>query len=172
MKSLETTGGRVKWYAVYTSARAEKKVAERLNSIGVETYCPTREVIRQWSDRKVKVQEVLFKSYVFVRLKENELFRVFEVPGVVRFLYWLGKPAIIRDEEIYVIQTWLEGDEMEEVEVSGLEPGAELHLKKGIWKDQRAIVQEVGKNGVKLVLPQLGFVLKAKLSQLFYDTPH
>jgi len=172
MKSSETTSSREKWYAVYTSARAEKKVAGRLDAMGVEIYCPTREVIRQWSDRKVKVQEVLFKSYVFVRLKENELFRVFEVPGVVRFLYWLGKPAIIRDEEIYVIQTWLEGDEMEEVEVSGLEPGAELHLKKGIWKDQRAIVQEVGKNGVKLVLPQLGFVLKAKLSQLFYDTPH
>ena len=57
-----------KWHVIYTAPRAEKKVNERLESQGVETYLPLQKTLRQWSDRKKKVSIPLFNSYVFVRV--------------------------------------------------------------------------------------------------------
>jgi transcription antitermination factor NusG len=61
------------WSAIYTRSRNEKKVAERLNASGIKVYCPTQTTLKQWSDRKKKVTEPIFKSYVFVQYKD-ELF--------------------------------------------------------------------------------------------------
>jgi transcription antitermination factor NusG len=90
----------MQWYALYTEPRHEKKVADRLLKLGVEVYCPLVTQIKQWSDRKKKVEVPLLPSYVFVKLEESNRDIVFQVSGVVRYLFWLGKPAIIRNEEI------------------------------------------------------------------------
>ena len=57
------------WYVLYTKPRQEKKVTDSLNAIGVEAYCPLVTVIKQWSDRKKKVQIPLINSYVFVNIE-------------------------------------------------------------------------------------------------------
>src|SRR5215211_2634080 len=93
-----------KWYAVYTKPRWEKKVADLLTRKQIENYCPLNKVKRQWSDRKKIVMEPLFQSYVFVRVPKNMLTMVRETSGVLNFVYWLQKPAIIRDEEIDLIK--------------------------------------------------------------------
>ena len=90
------------WYVVYTKPKWEKKVAEQLTQRGIECYCPIVTEVRQWSDRKKKVEVPLFNSYVFVRLAEVDRNLVFQSSGVVRYLFWLAKPAIVRDEEISV----------------------------------------------------------------------
>ena len=77
------------WYVLYTKSRQEKKVTEALNLLGVNAYCPVVTTMKQWSDRKKKVEEPLIKSYVFVNLEESNRDIVFEVPGVVRYLFWL-----------------------------------------------------------------------------------
>ena len=59
------------WYAVYTAARAEKKVKERLDQIGIENYLPLRTEYRVWSDRKKKVSVPLISGYIFVHIKEE-----------------------------------------------------------------------------------------------------
>jgi transcription antitermination factor NusG len=92
------------WYVVYTKPKWEKKVAERLNEIGVITYCPLVTKISQWSDRKKIVSVPLFNSYIFVQIEEKNRNRVFEIPGAVRYLFWLGKPATVRNSEIEAIQ--------------------------------------------------------------------
>src|SRR5690554_7279042 len=79
----------MKWYALYTRPRNEKKVVQGLTSLGIEVYCPMVTEVRQWSDRKKKVALPLIPSYVFVRIAETKRSMVFEVPGVVRYLYWL-----------------------------------------------------------------------------------
>jgi len=56
------------WYAVYTKSRMEKKVSLRLEEAGIESYCPVTKRKKQWSDRKKIVEEVLFRSYVFVNI--------------------------------------------------------------------------------------------------------
>ena len=80
------------WYAVYTKPRNEKKVEEQLLKMGVETFCPKVSVVKQWSDRKKRVSQPLIPSYVFLKIKEQERDLVFSVSGVVRYLFFLGKP--------------------------------------------------------------------------------
>ena len=84
------------WYVVYTKPRWEKKVVEQLNQKGIECYCPLITQVRQWSDRKKKVDVPLFNSYVFVHLEESDRNSVFLSSGVVRYLFWLGKLAVVR----------------------------------------------------------------------------
>ncbi|SHG17040.1 Transcription antitermination factor NusG [Arenibacter palladensis] len=156
----------MKWYVLYVQSRKEKKVAEMLQEMQIEVYCPIVKEIRQWSDRKKTVENPLFKSYVFVRLQDRERQVVFGVPGVVRYLFWLGKPAIVRDEEINTIKKWLEDDTVEEITLSKLIPGDELQIKNGILKDQRAVIREVGKKRIRLVILGLGIVVNAKIKDV------
>lgn len=89
------------WYAVYTKSRTEKKVALRLKEAGIEAYCPVNKREKQWSDRRKVTEEPLFRSYVFVNIDlEKQSATVRRTLGVVNFVYWLQKPAVIQDDEI------------------------------------------------------------------------
>ncbi len=154
------------WFALYTKPRWEKKVAKELEEKGIETYCPQITEIRQWSDRKKKVTTPLFKSYVFVHLEEKDRSKVFDTPGVVQYLFWLGKPAIIRDEEINIIKTWLEDERVEEFEVGHLTPGDKLIISNGSFKGKEAIIQKVGSKRLKLILKDLGMVVNVRVSEV------
>lgn len=154
------------WYVLYTKPRWEKKVAAELEHLGVEAYCPTIIEVKQWSDRKKKVVNPLFKSYVFVKLPEKSRDKVFEVLGVVRYLYWLGKPAIVKDSEIDTIKKWLENDEMEIVSTDHLSPGDHVTIAEGNFKGQEAIIQKIGKSRLRLILKSMGFVVNVKVSDV------
>ena len=154
---------KMNWYVVYTKPKWEKKVAEQLVQRGIECYCPLVTQIRQWSDRKKKVEVPLFNSYVFVRLEEKDRNLVFQSSGVVRYLFWLGQPAIVREEEITTIKNWLSMPDTYEVSVAALQVGDKIVLDSGPFQSQEAVVQEVNKNSYVLFLESLGCVLKMKL---------
>ncbi len=149
------------WFVLYTNPNFEKKVAEDLNKIGVEAYCPTQIVVRQWSDRKKKVELPLFTSYVFVNIEEHKRDVVFNTKGVVRYLYWLGKPGIVKDEEISSIKNFLK-ENRSGVEVSCLNIGDRIILKEGVFKDRSGIIQSIHKNSIQLMLDSIGVVLTIK----------
>src|SRR5580693_7123569 len=96
-----------KWYVVYTKPRWEKKVYRLFEERRIEAYCPLNRVRKKWSDRVKWVEEPLFKSYVFVNVVEEELTEIRLVNGVVNFVYWLGKPAVVKEKEIEVIRKFL-----------------------------------------------------------------
>lgn len=150
------------WYVVYTKPKWEKKVAEKLVQAGIECYCPLITQIKQWSDRKKKVEVPLFNSYVFVQLPDADRNTVFAVPGVVRYLFWLGKPAIVRDEEINIIKKNLNASNIADISVSSIQVGDRIKLDSGAFSNQDAIVQEISKTYYILVLESLGCVLKIK----------
>ncbi|MCP2029216.1 transcription antitermination factor NusG [Flavobacterium sp. HSC-32F16] len=150
------------WYVVYTKPKWEKKVAEKLTQIGIECYCPLITQVKEWSDRKKKVEVPLFNSYVFVQLQDIDRNSVFQIAGVVRYLFWLGKPAIVRDEEITVIKNSLNASNIADVSVTQIQVGDRIKLEKGVFSNQNAIVQEVSKTHYILVLESLGCVLKIK----------
>ena len=150
------------WYVVYTKPKWEKKVAEKLNQIGVECYCPIVTQIKQWSDRKKKVEVPLFNSYVFVKLLDADRNSVFQVAGVVRYLFWLGKPAIVRDEEIEIIKKNIAVSGAGDIVVETYKVGDKIKLESGVFSNQEAIVQEVSRNHYILILESLGCVLKIK----------
>lgn len=150
------------WYVVYTKPKWEKKVAEKLNEIGIECYCPLIIQIKQWTDRKKKIEVPLFNSYVFVQLEDTDRSFVFQVSGVVRFLFWLGKPAIVRDEEIKIIKTSLAAPNISDISVTSIQVGDRIKLESGVFSNQDAIVQEISNTYYTLVLESLGCVLKIK----------
>ena len=143
------------WYALYTKPRQEKKVATRLEQIGIEVYCPLIIQVRQWSDRKKKVEVPLLPSYVFVKLTLQDRDKVFQVPGVVRYLYWLGQPAIIRDNEIRILQEWLQNT-ITSFEVKGIQQGDSFEIPSGPFVGKKGVVYKVEKHHLILVLEGLG----------------
>ncbi|MFB9077375.1 UpxY family transcription antiterminator [Flavobacterium procerum] len=150
------------WYVIYTKPKWEKKVAEKLEQSGIDCYCPIITQIKQWSDRKKKVEVPLFNSYVFVRLEEADRNSVFQVSGVVRYLFWLGKPAIVKDEEIEIIKSSLKSPNIADVTVTSIQVGDKIKLESGAFSNQEAIVQEVSNTHYILILESLGCVLKIK----------
>ena len=145
------------WYALYTEPRHEKKVSERLQKLGVEVYCPLVTQIKQWSDRKKKVEVPLLPSYVFVNVEEAQRDVVFQVSGVVRYLYWLGKPAVVRNAEIVSLQKWLHDTVVTSFEVTGIEVGSVYTIETGPFSGMEGTVSKVDKNQMEIILEQLGF---------------
>jgi transcriptional antiterminator RfaH len=154
------------WYVIYTKPRWEKRVATELEELDIEAYCPVVTEVRQWSDRKKKVVTPLFKSYVFVRLTEKTRQEVFKAPGVIQFLYWLGKPAIVKDAEIEIIKDWLNNDDIDIVSTDHLSPGDQVTIAEGDFKGQEAIIQKIGKKRMRLILKSMGFVVNVRSSDV------
>ena len=150
------------WYALYTKSRQEKKVVARLLQLDIEVYCPMIFQERQWSDRKKIVEVPLLPSYVFVKLESKNREQVFQVSGVVRYLYWLGQPAIIKETEIEIMQKWLDA-KVVSFEVVGIQPGTFYEIPSGPFIGQKGIVDKVNKNQITLVLEQLGVKIILRL---------
>lgn len=150
------------WYALYTKSRQEKKVVARLLQLDIEVYCPLIFQERQWSDRKKKVEVPLLPSYVFVKLESKNREQVFQVSGVVRYLYWLGQPAIIKETEIEIMQKWLDA-KVVSFEVVGIQLGSFYEIPSGPFIGQKGIVDKVNKNQITLVLEQLGVKIILRL---------
>ena len=154
------------WYVLYVKSQTEKKTATALERMGLEVFCPTKTEVRQWSDRKKKVKVPLFKSYVFVRLEEGERQQVFAVPGVVRYLFWLGKPAVVRDEELETVRKWLADEQVADVQVRQFSPGDRVEIKGGVFKGQSAVVDQTGSRKIRLILKHLDVIVEASYRDL------
>jgi transcriptional antiterminator RfaH len=152
------------WYVLYTKPRHEKKTARLLEEQGVTVYCPVREVVKQWSDRKKKVQEAVFRSYVFVSLREyeKEQTAVLETPGAVRFLRWLKKPALVRDEEIQAIQDFLNEYRGATISVS-MKEGEDVTVTEGPLREQKGKIVKIKGNKAILQVRSLGWNIRAEL---------
>jgi len=152
------------WFVIYTQPRNEKKVTERLQNIGITAYCPLVTQVRQWSDRKKKVQVPLINSYVFVNIEEKHRKQVFEVAGVVRYLFWLGKPAVVKEAEIEALRESLKYT-MSAVEVRGLQVGDSMQIPSGPFQGKDGLVKQIKKNSLQLVLTELGVLITLTKSE-------
>ena len=107
--------GEKNWFVLCTKARQELKVLEHLSQLGIETYTPTKIVIKSWSDRKKKIKTCLLPSMVLVRLPNSEVNKVFEVPAVKRYLFVHGVRAVVYNYEVVAMKNYLES----KIEVEG-----------------------------------------------------
>ncbi|MBS1917794.1 MAG: UpxY family transcription antiterminator [Bacteroidetes bacterium] len=150
-----------KWYAVYTKPRWEKKVNKVLLEKNIESYCPLNKVSRKWSDRMKIVEEPLFKSYVFVRVLDEEQVEVRMTNGVVNFVYWQGKPAVVRDEEIDVIRKFLNEYKNVYTQPIELRPDMDVRIQRGVFMDKKAKIIAVQGNKVQVDIESIGYSLIA-----------
>jgi transcription antitermination factor NusG len=154
-----------RWYAVYTRPRWEKKVANLLTHKGIECYCPLNKVRKQWSDRVKLVEEPLFKSYVFVRVTEEGRTPVRMTEGVVNFVYWNGKPGIVKDKEVQAIRRFLDEHEGVEVVKVELKPDEKVLVTSGPFMDQAGTVIEIKNKVARVLIESLGYILVAHIDK-------
>ena len=95
------------WFALYVRPRSEKKVLSQLSEQGIEAYLPLVTNIKQWSDRRKKVEEPLFKSYVFVHSNAKEYITVLNVYGVIKYVTFERKPVVVPDNQILAIKKFV-----------------------------------------------------------------
>ena len=92
------------WYVIYTRSNYEKKIYNELK-MNFKVYLPLKKTLKQWSDRKKEVEEPLYKSYVFIYLKNAiEQQKSLYVKGVNSYVNISGKPAMVTDKEIEIIK--------------------------------------------------------------------
>ncbi|MEX2600439.1 MAG: UpxY family transcription antiterminator [Balneolaceae bacterium] len=159
------------WRAFYVKPRHEKKVANRLEEDGIEVFCPlvTRKV--QWSDRIKKVEKPLINGYVFANVTEKERRAAVEDPGIFRTVFWKGKPALIRDEEIEIMRQLL--NHSEKVAVGKYQPGDRVRVSEGGYSlgivGMEGIVAEVHGRTVSLQLESLQIQLSITVPQYMLE---
>jgi transcription antitermination factor NusG len=161
-----------KWYAIYTKPRWEKKVNQLLTEKGIESYCPLNKVKKKWSDRVKTVEEPLFKSYVFVKVNDDSRTKVRMTDGVINFVYWNKKPAVIKEKEIQAIRLFL--DEYENVEVHPIEFKLQQRVRvlSGSLMDQEGKILDVRHKLVKVAIDSLGYILVAYIERSKLTSAH
>ena len=96
------------WYAIYVRSKHEKNVHSALLNKGIESSLPLKTVIRQWSDRKKKVQLPMFRGYVFVKINlDIDKLNVLQTPGIVKFIHFKNQIPAIPEEQIFWLDTLL-----------------------------------------------------------------
>lgn len=150
-----------KWFACYTKPRWEKKVTKVLEQKGIECWCPLRKIEKQWSDRKKIIEEPLFTSYVFVNVPDDGKTAVLMTDGILNFVYYLGKPAVIRDEEINLIKKYLSEKEasVSVQSLGSLDQNTRIKVNHGVFMDTMGTVLKGGKKKVFVKLESLDQVM-------------
>jgi transcription antitermination factor NusG len=154
-----------KWLAVYTRPRWEKKVNQLLNEKGLESYCPLNKVRRKWSDRVKVVEEPLFKSYVFVKVSDDDRTAVRMTNGAINFVYWDGKPAVIKEKEIIAIKRFLNEYENVEAILSDLKVNKRVRITNGTFMDQEGKVLDIRHKTARVAIDSLGYILVAYIDR-------
>tara|TARA_B100000787_G_C16084621_1_gene246071 strand:- start:262 stop:762 length:501 start_codon:yes stop_codon:yes gene_type:complete len=152
------------WYVLYTKSKNEKKVAERLTAAGYNVYCPLHKVKRQWSDRVKIIEEPLFKGYLFIQVEDHKRDQVFSFPGTVRYLFWLRRPAVVRDAEIKTIQKWFGEYAHEDIDISDILPGDYVRITSGPFTGEQAVLLDKTNKKAVVQLKELGIQLSLSLT--------
>jgi len=105
--TLPASWSEQRWYAVYTCANREKRVAAEIGARAVEHFLPVYSSVRRWKDRRVSLELPLFRGYVFVRLALCNRLCVLQIPGIVRLVGFNGQPAALPDQEIEILRSGL-----------------------------------------------------------------
>lgn len=149
------------WYVIYTIPKWEKKVARLLSDAGLENYCPLNKVTKKWSDRKKVIEEPLFKGYVFVQISKSEIADVKSVKGVINFVHWLGKPAIVKDEDIANIKKFLRDHKEIEVTEYKIDINDKVMIDSGLLMNYQGIVEDILGSKVRIIIKSLGIQMVA-----------
>lgn len=107
------------------------------------------------------IEDPLFKSYVFVRIEDAERAKVLMTDGVLNFVYYLGKPAVIRDEEIATIKKYLAEKDASIAIISeeGFMEEMKIKVNYGVFMGNEGTVIRGGKKKVYVKLQSLGQVM-------------
>lgn len=142
---------RVNWYAVYTTSRHEKRVAEHFSHREIDHYLPLYRTERKWKDgSRVTLQLPLFPGYIFVHIPRIERIRVLSVPGALAIVGGTGgEPAPLPDAAIEGLRRGLEVRQAEPHPL--LTVGQRARIRSGAFEGMEGVVVKK-KNSFRVVL--------------------
>jgi transcriptional antiterminator RfaH len=149
----------IKWFVLFTRPRHELKVLEFLISFGIEAYTPTQTLTRQWSDRKKKITIALLPSMVLVNLENKDPNIVFDIPGVVRYLFDQGKRAVVSNTEVVAMQCYQ--NNTLQIDENALKIGGTV--KVPLLEQEAILLSQKGRNCIAQ-LKKLGAIVSFQLS--------
>ncbi len=155
----------LKWYVVYTKSRSEKKINERLEKIGIETYLPLIKTLRQWSDRKKKVEIPLINSYIFVKANKLNYTSILNTEGVINFIKFENKHASIPDNQINNLKILMQ--DSNDITVSNNEfiKGEKIKIEFGKFKGYNGEIKELkGKHKLIVYIQALNTSFSLEIS--------
>ncbi|MDQ7817750.1 MAG: UpxY family transcription antiterminator [Melioribacteraceae bacterium] len=152
------------WFALYTKPRHEFKALEQIRALSIEVYLPTIIVKKKWSDRKKKVEEPIFRGYIFIYADGHERLISIQQSSIVRTICFNGKPSIIPEWQIENLRRLL--SEKPEVFVTDkIEVGAKVRITDGPFSDVIGIVTEY-KKGEKYLAVSIDLLRRSVLVRL------
>jgi len=105
LRSEALGGDQLRWYAVYTKSRHEKRIKQQLDSRSIEAFLPLYQAVHRWKDRRVGVSLPVFPGYLFVRISlPRHRWPVVSVPGVVNLVGRPGCPTPVAEQEIEALR--------------------------------------------------------------------
>ena len=145
------------WLVLYVKRHTEKKVASRLATAGVTSYLPTITVMRQWSDRKKKLQIPAVSGVLFVQCAEAQKNAVFDVPGTLRYLHIDGGLAKVPHKELEAMDNYLDGKGL--IDQTQYQKGQEIYLDA--FKAS-GVISKIGAHHFWVTLPDSGFTVRLR----------
>lgn len=149
-----------KWYVAYVRLFHERKTAEKLAAMGIESFVPVREEIHQWSQRKKKVMRVLIPQMIFIHATQKERMEALTLASISHYMVLRGEhtPAVIPDRQMRQFMFMVDySTETIEMFTSPLEPGQSIKVIKGPLSGMEGELIEIdGKSKVVVRLDLLG----------------
>ncbi len=149
-----------RWLAAYVKMHHEKKVRDRLGAMGIESFLPVQVEMRQWSDRKKKVERVLIAMMIFVRVDREEQLRVLQLPAVLRYMVLRGEhaPAEIPEKQMERFRFMLDFSEgTVTFNACDLQPGEQVRVIKGPLKGLTGeLITADGRSSIVIRIDLLG----------------
>ena len=153
----------MKWYVLYTKPRCEKKAEEQLLSLGIDAFCPVHSQIGFWSDRKKRVNIPALPSMVLINIDEKDINRVFECSLVIKYMFWLGQRAVVRQSEIDILKKYLNADhDLIKSNLLDIKVGDNFNLSS--FHNEKGVVSKISNNNIWIYLKSIGYSIKLKLA--------
>ena len=151
------------WYILHTRPRCEKKAEQQLLSMGINAYCPTRSEIKLWSDRKKKIEVPVLPSMILVNINDKNINKVFKSNLIVRYMFWLGKRALVRQSEVDILKKYLKGScDLINNKLANIKVGDNFNLSS--FNNEKGIVNRISNNNIWIYLKSAGLSVKLKLA--------
>ena len=149
-----------RWLAAYVKMHHEKKVRDHLTSLNIDNFLPVQTEIRQWSDRKKKIERVLIPMMIFVYVDTEEQQRVIRLPSVIRYLVLRGehKPTEIPTSQMNSFMFMLDNSENQvNFSSNNLQPGEKVRVIKGSLAGLEGELVDIdGKSKIAIRIEHLG----------------
>jgi transcriptional antiterminator RfaH len=153
------------WLVAYTKPRGEKKLAEHAAKLGLEVYLPLKRERRKWSDRMKWVEMPLLPSHLFVKIEPERREALYNSPGFVRYLFWLKRPAVVKNREIALLKAWMNDFDHGQIQIRTIAPGQKVQVQTGPLMGRIATVAEQRGQHLQLILQDIGLIIQVSVAE-------